>query len=113
MQKELTDFANFSQLDIRAGTVLSASPNEKAKNPAYKLHIDFGELGIKQSSAQLCENYQPSDLVNKQIIAIVNFPSMKVAGFQSEVLVLAVVGEDTGTVLLTTDTPVKNGQSVA
>jgi len=107
-------FEDFQKVEIKIGTVLEARLNEKARNPAYVLRIDFGEkMGIKTTSAQLTENYQPQDLVGKQISAVMNFPPLRIAGVKSEVLVLAGVCEENGTVLLLPSAEVKNGTSVA
>lgn len=80
----------FFRADIRVGLVLRAEENTKARKPAYKLWIDFGELGTRTSSAQLTDLYRASDLVGTLVLAVVNFPPRKVAGFSSEVLVLGV-----------------------
>ncbi|HYE57007.1 MAG TPA: tRNA-binding protein [Rhodothermales bacterium] len=106
------EYAAFERLDIRVGTVLSAERNPQARRPAYVLRVDFGPLGVKTSSAQLTEHYDPSDLVGRQVIAVVNFEPKRVAGVKSEVLVLASVGDD-GTVLLSPTRPVQNGSRVA
>ena len=107
-------FEDFQKVEIKIGTVLEASLNEKARNPAYVLRIDFGgETGIKTTSAQLTENYQPQDLVGKQISAVMNFPPLRIAGVKSEVLVLAGVCEENGTVLLHPSKRVENGTHVA
>lgn len=104
---------DFNMVEMCAGTILSASLNPKARKPAYKLTIDFGNHGIKTSSAQLTENYSADDLVGKQIIAVMNFPSMRIAGVKSEVLVLASVCDDNGTVLLSPTSTVENGCRVS
>lgn len=97
---------------MRVGTVIEASINEKAKKPAYKLVIDFGdELGIKTSSAQLTALYTKEQLLGKQIIAVVNFPPRQVAGVNSEVLVLGCNSKQ-GIVLLKTTEPVENGDRI-
>ncbi len=106
-----TTFENFMSVDIRVGTILECSVNEKAKKPAYKLSIDFGELGIKKSSAQITDKYRCEDLVGMQIVAVVNFPPKQVAGVLSEVLVLGVVEDDRVT-LLTPNKKVENGKRV-
>lgn len=108
------EFEDFLKVDIRAGTILSACLNPKARNPAYVLEIDFGEvLGVKKSSAQITKNYSENELIGKQILAVVNFPEKNVAGVKSQVLVLAVVCEKSGTVLIEPNIPVKNGEKLA
>ncbi len=104
-------FADFARIDVRAGRVLRAEPNAAARKPAYKLWIDFGPLGVKTSSAQITELYRPEDLVGRAVVAVVNFPPKRVAGFVSEVLVLGVYTER-GVVLLQPDGPVQPGQRV-
>jgi len=95
------EFDDFMKVDIRTGTITAAEPNEKARQPAYTLKIDFGpELGTKTSSAQLTDNYTPEDLIGKQIVAVVNFPVKRIAGVKSEVLVLGAVSDEDHVVLL-------------
>ncbi len=77
------DFADFLRVDIRSGTIIEATVNTKAQVPAYILKIDFGELGIRTSSAQLTKNYQVEELIGLQIIAVVNFPVKRIAGIKS------------------------------
>ncbi len=97
----LADIADFMALDIRVGRIVKAELNEKAIKPAYKLFLDFGEeIGQKQSSAQICQNYSISDLEGLEVLAVINFPPRRVAGFKSEVLVLAAVCPEKGTVLI-------------
>ncbi|CDG18636.1 tRNA-binding protein [Xenorhabdus doucetiae] len=100
----------FMSLDIRVGKIIKAEKNEKATKPAYKLYIDFGsDIGEKQSSAQICQNYTEAQLIGQQILAVVNFPPRRVAGFKSEVLVLAAVCDDQGTVLIQPEKDVNLG----
>ncbi len=114
MKNKYIDFEDFQKVEINIGTIVEASLNVKARNPAYVLRIDFGEkLGVKTASAQLTENYQPQDLIGLQVSAVMNFPPMRIAGIKSEVLVLAGVCEDNGTVLLHPSKPIENGTQVA
>lgn len=103
---------DFEKVDMRAGTVLDVQPFEKAKKPAYKLWIDFGELGVKKSSAQITALYQPEDLVGRQVIAVVNFPPKQIADFMSECLVLGVYNQNNDVVLLHPSKAVQNGGKV-
>ena len=103
---------DFSKLDLRIGTILKAELLDKAKKPAYFLEIDLGEIGIKESSAQITDLYQPSDLVGKQIVAIVNLPPKKIAGITSEVLVLGANGKHQTVVLLEPQKNIPNGAKV-
>ncbi|MGE9314793.1 tRNA-binding protein [Niabella sp. CJ426] len=108
------NWSDFEKIDIRVGTVIRAEVFAEVRNPAYKLLIDFGEeLGVKKSSAQITRLYQPEELLNKQVIAVVNFPVKQIANFFSECLVLGVLGADKEVTLLTTDKPVKNGQKIS
>ena len=105
-------FSDFEKIDIRVGTVISAKVFEKARKAAYILELDFGEeIGIKKSSAQITEHYKPEDLVNKQILAVVNFPPKQIADFYSEVLVLGTYSEG-GVVLIRPDKEVRNGDKL-
>ena len=105
-------FEDFLKVDIRAGTIIEAQINAKAKIPAYILKIDFGALGIKISSAQITDNYQPEQLIGQQIVAVTNFPPKRVAGIKSEVLVLGCVTPSSGVVLLQPNLPITEGCKV-
>lgn len=109
---EIITYADFTKVDIRVGTILDAQINEKARAPAYILTIDFGSLGIKTSSAQITANYSAEELKGKQIIAVTNFSPKRVAGVKSEVLVLACVCPERGSVLLEPDRIVSNDARV-
>ena len=109
---EETNFEDFLRVQIRTGTILEATLNTKARNLAYILRIDFGPLGIKTSSAQITENYQTDELLGLQISAVLNFPTKRVAGLKSEVLVLGAYSEEKGVVLLTPTDSVENGSLV-
>lgn len=104
---------DFEKIDIRCGTIVSVNDFEKARNPSYQLEIDFGDLGIKKSSAQITSLYKKEELIGQQILAVVNFPKKQIANFFSECLVLGVYGEDKKDVtLLTPSLPAKNGMQV-
>ena len=109
---EMAVFDDFMKLDIRAGTITDAKVFEKARKPAYKLTLDFGEeIGVKRSSAQITDHYKPEELIGKQVLAVVNFPPRQIADFMSEVLVLGTYSEG-GVVLITPDMKVKNGDKL-
>ena len=103
---------DFGKLDLRIGTILKAELFDKAKNPAYLLEIDLGELGIKKSSAQITDLYQTTDLIGKQIVAIVNLPPKKIAEVTSEVLVLGADNKDQAVILLEPQKNIPNGAKV-
>ena len=107
--KELL-FQDFLKIDIRVGTILEAKENINLNNPSIILKIDFGKkLGIKKSSAQLMLNYNCKNLINKKILAVINFPPKQVGKIKSEVLVLAVPDINNNPVLVTCDKKVDNG----
>ncbi len=107
--KPLVNFDDFLKLDIRVGVIEEAAVFEKARKPAYQLKVNFGEeIGVKKSSAQICEHYNPEELVGKQVLAVLNFPVRQIGNFFSEVLVLGTYSEG-GVILITTDLPSKPG----
>jgi tRNA-binding protein len=103
---------DFAKIDIRVGTITEVNNFPKAKNPAYQISIDFGELGIKKSSAQITQLYEIESLIGKQVIAIVNFPPKQIANFFSECLVLGIYTDKKEVVLLAPDRPVQNGWKI-
>jgi len=103
----------FFAIDMRVGTVVHAEPFPEARKPSIKLVIDFGgDIGQKQSSAQLTVHYTPTRLVGRQVVAAVNLGSRRIAGFTSEVLVLGGMATPTEVVLLSLDQPVANGTRI-
>jgi tRNA-binding protein len=103
---------DFAKIDIRVGTITEVNNFPKAKNPAYQITIDFGELGIKKSSAQITQLYDIDSLIGRQVIAIVNFPPKQIANFFSECLVLGIYTDKKEVVLLAPDRPVQNGWKI-
>ncbi|NOU98729.1 chaperone CsaA [Paenibacillus planticolens] len=103
---------DFDRLDMRIGTVIEAESFPEARKPAIKLRIDFGDLGIKQSSAQITRRYSPELLIGRQVVAVVNFPSRRIAGFKSEVLILGGIPSEGDVVLLKPDHQVPNGSPI-
>jgi tRNA-binding protein len=104
-------WSEFERTDMRVGTIIEVNDFPEARKPAYQLTIDFGaEIGIRKSSAQITKRYQKEDLVNRQIVAVVNFPRKQIGKFMSECLVLGAVGEEEGDViLLVPDFKIENG----
>ena len=113
-KKSSINWSDFEKIDLRVGTILEVRDFPEARNPAYQLHIDFGgEIGILKSSAQITKRYSKEDLLNRQIVAIVNFPKKQIGKFMSECLVLGAVEREGDVVLLKPDFKVENGTSIA
>jgi len=106
---ETISFNDFAKVEIRTGTIIRVEDFEKARKPAFRLWIDFGEFGIRKSSAQITAYYDKDTLVGKQIVAVLNFAPRQVADFMSECLVLGAVEADGNVVLLQTERPTSNG----
>ena len=106
-------WSDFMKVEMRVGTVIAAEVFAEARNPAYKLIVDFGEFGTRKSSAQITQLYQPEELIGKQVIAVVNFPPKQIANIQSECLVLGAVGMDKEVTLLQPERTVANGTRIA
>ena len=104
---------DFEKIDMRAGTIIEVSDFPKARKPSYKLTIDFGEdTGLKRSSAQITAHYKKEDLLNRKVIAVVNFPPKQIADFFSECLVLGVYDENNDVILLQPERLVINGMKI-
>lgn len=111
MDKIIT-FEHFTKVDLRVGTITEVNDFPNARKPAYQLTIDFGDLGFKKSSAQITTLYKKENLLNRQIVAVVNFPTKQIANFMSECLVMGAVKEN-DVFLLHPETKVKNGAQVS
>ena len=103
---------DFAKVDMRIGTIINAEIFKEVKRPAYKLMIDFGDIGIKKSSAQITKLYQPEKLIGKQVVAVVNFPAKQIANMMSECLVIAGVGQENDIVLLQPERKMLNGTKI-
>lgn len=105
---------DFEKVDMRVGTIVEVNDFPKARKPAYQLVIDFGdEIGVKRSSAQITKRYEKEDLLDRQIVAVVNFPKKQIANFMSECLVVGAVGGEGDVVLLSPNFKIKNGLRIA
>jgi len=106
----MANIEDFNVLDIRVGKIVEVKEFPEARNPSYKLKVDFGkEVGIKKSSAQIVENYSIEELLNKQVLGVVNFPPRQIGPFISEVLILGVPDDNLQTILITPDSNVTIG----
>lgn len=112
MIKEPISFDDFQKIDLRIGTIIEVKGFKKAKIPAYQLKIDFGKLGVKRSSAQITSLYSKKELLNKQVVAIVNFKPKQIGNFISECLILGIQNKK-DVVLLHVKNNVKNGVKVS
>lgn len=111
---ETITWQEFEKVDLRAGTIIKVEDFPKARKPAYKLWIDLGsELGVKQSSAQITKRYTKEELIDKQILCVVNFPTKQIADFRSEVLTTGYVLPNGDVILSSPDFPIENGTKLA
>ena len=112
--KEEISFNDYDKVDIRIGTVVNLSKNEKARKPSLVLEVDFGSvIGIKKSSAQITHYYNKENLVGRQVIGVCNFPEKNIADIKSQFLVLGAIEENGEVVLLHPSQPTKNGLKIA
>lgn len=111
MSKEIS-WTDFEKIEMRVGTVLEAEDFPEARKPAFKLRIDFGDLGIFKSSAQITHHYNKEELIGKQVIAVINFPVKQIGNFFSECLVMGIYDKNNDVILLTPDKRVKNGMKI-
>ncbi|MBX3486602.1 MAG: tRNA-binding protein [Candidatus Paracaedibacteraceae bacterium] len=106
-------YDDFEKVDLRSGTVIKAEPNLKAKKPAYKIWVDFGDqIGIKQTSAQVTHHYTPEMLIGKSVLGCLNLGTRNIAGFTSEFLLVGFSDNDGHIILATTDSSVPNGNKL-
>lgn len=100
---------DFEKVELRVGTIVEVQEFPEARKPAYKLKVDFGEFGVRQSSAQITVNYTKDDLIGRQVIGVINFPRKQIANFFSEALVTGVPDAEGAVVLIAPDRKVQNG----
>jgi tRNA-binding protein len=113
LKYNMLSWDDFEKVDMRTGTIIEVSDFPKARKPAYRLKVDFGEtIGIKNSSAQVTKHYSKEALLNRQVIAVVNFPPKQIAGFISECLVLGVYDENKDVILLAPERNTTNGMKI-
>lgn len=109
----MISWEEFEKVEMRVGTIIEINDFPEARNPAYKLKIDFGEFGIKKSSAQITKLYKIDDLIGTQVVAVINFPPKQIANFISECLIIGAIGKDDEVTLINPNTKVSNGSRIA
>jgi tRNA-binding protein len=112
-EKNFIDFNDFAKIEMRVGTILTAELFKEARKPAFKMTIDFGEFGIKKTSAQITKIYKPEDLVGKQIVAVINFPPKQIANIMSECLLLGALEDHDEVMIIQPERQVKNGTKIS
>lgn len=105
-------FSDFAKIDMRVGTIIQAEVFHEAKIQAFKLTIDFGEMGIKKTAAQITKLYQPENVIGKQVVAVINFPPKQIANFMSKCLILGAVDDENSVSLLAPNHKMKNGLKI-
>jgi tRNA-binding protein len=111
--KKIISWEDFEKIDMRVGTVIKAVEFKKAVNPSYIIHVDFGEIGIRKTSAQITKNYKLKDLIGKQIVGLVNLPKKQIANIQSEFLILgAIDGNSENVVIIQPQSITENGSII-
>jgi tRNA-binding protein len=108
-EEPLISWSDFMKIEMRVGTIVAAEVFEGVRNPAYKIQVDFGEFGVRKSSAQITHLYQPAELIGRQVIAVINFPPKQIANIKSECLILGAVGDGKDVILLQPERNVPNG----
>jgi len=111
--KPIISFEDFTKVDIRIGTIIEVNDFPKARKPAYQLKIDFGDLGIKKSSAQITTLYSKEELVGKQVNVVINFKPRQISDFSSEVLILGIQKDNDVVLLQNSVNVIKNGEQVS
>ena len=106
------EWSDFSKIEMRVGTVITCEEFKEVKNPAYKMIIDFGEFGIRKTSAQVTNLYNPENIIGKQVVAVMNFPPKQIANMMSECLILGAVGKDKDVTLIQPERETKNGTKI-
>jgi tRNA-binding protein len=106
---DTVSFTDFEKVELRVGTIIAVDDFPEARKPAWKLTVDFGELGVKRSSAQITVHYRKEELLGRQVLAVLNFPPRQIGPFMSEVLVTGLPDENGAVVLVSPDKPVPNG----
>lgn len=112
MEKVNLTWDEFMRVEMRVGTIISAEEFKEVRNPAYKMIIDFGEYGKRKTSAQITKLYSPEQLIGRQVVAVINFPSKQIANIMSECLVLGGIGENKEVILIAPEREVKNGTRI-
>ena len=111
-EKTILTWTEFTKVEMRVGTIISAEKFEEVKHPAYKMLIDFGDLGTKKTSAQITNLYDPDEIIGKQVVAVVNFPPKQIANIMSECLVLGGIGENNEVILIEPERRIINGSRI-